>query len=111
MLGLSRTESQISQNMITTGDTLVGFDITGMLGPVEGIVEKSFAAMSVGGMGVVQGGELGNMLFDAKQQLAQAASERGANAVVGFRCAILGRNLEKSVLVYGTAVKCQKRQP
>jgi len=110
MLGLNKLDSQIAQNMITGSDSLIGFDITNIMGPVEGVVEKSFVAMSVGSIGVVDGGGLEEMLFDAKQKLARAASEVGANAVVAFRYTVIGRNLEKSVVAYGTAVKCQKCQ-
>jgi len=110
MLGLNRIDSQIGQNMITTTDELIGFNITSIMGPVEGVVEKSFMAMSVGSVGVVKGGELEEMIFDAKQKLARAASERGADAVIAFRYEVACRDLEKSVVAYGTAVTCQKHQ-
>jgi uncharacterized protein YbjQ (UPF0145 family) len=110
MLGLNKSDSQIAQSMITATDNLIGFDITSIMGPVEGVVEKSFTAISVGSIGMVDGGGLEEMLFDAKQKLAHAASELGANAVVVFRYTVIGRNLEKSVIAYGTAVKCQKNQ-
>ncbi|MDP9039191.1 MAG: heavy metal-binding domain-containing protein [Acidobacteriota bacterium] len=94
--------------MITTAETLIGFEIVQLMGTVEGVIELGFSAVSVGGVGVVNGGGLENMLFEAKQLLAQMASQRGANAVIGFRYALTGRNLEKSVVAYGTAVNVKK---
>jgi uncharacterized protein YbjQ (UPF0145 family) len=110
MLGLSRNDSQIAQTMITTADVLVGFEVTHMMGTVEAVVEKSFKAMSVGGFGIVSGGELAEMIFDAKEQLARAASDKGADAIIVFRYAVTSRELEKSVVAYGTAVKCHRRE-
>jgi uncharacterized protein YbjQ (UPF0145 family) len=108
MLGLNRNDSAIAQSMITSADTLTNFSVTSMIGPVEGIVERSFKSMSVGGIGVVSGGGLSEMVFEAKELLAREASDKGAHAVIGFRYAIASRELEKSVIAYGTAVKCQK---
>lgn len=90
--------------MITTSECLIGFEITSMLGAVEGLVERSFRSVAVGGVGFVQGGESGNMLSEAKEQMIQAATDRGANAIVGFRYALMARELEKCVVAYGTAV-------
>src|SRR5580658_4953302 len=108
MLGLNPTDGQIAQRMITTTDVLPGFEIDSVLGPVEGVVEMGFTSSSFGGLKLVKGGELENMLFAAKQELAKAAFTAGANAVIAFRYAVLGRELEKSVIAYGTAVKCRK---
>jgi uncharacterized protein YbjQ (UPF0145 family) len=94
--------------MITSADNIINFEISSMMGPVEGIVEKSFKAMAVGGIGIVSGGGLEEMIYEAKERLARAASEKGANAVIALRFAIASRELEKSVVAYGTAVKCQK---
>ena len=109
MLGLSRNVANISVSMITTSETITGFEVVQVLGIVEGIVEKSFRAVAVGGIGLVEGGELDNMLFDAKEALLQVASDRGANAVIALRYAITSRDLEKSVVAYGTAVKCRRK--
>lgn len=108
MLGLNKLDSQIAQNMITSADNLTGFEITSVMGPIEGIAEKSLTAMSVGSIGVVGGGGLDELLFEAKQRLARAASEAGANGVIAFRYAMSSRDLEKSVVAYGTAVKCER---
>ena len=108
MLGLTRDVSEIPRSMVTTTESIPGFEITTTLGTVEGIVERSFKSMSVGGIVVVQGGELSSMLRDAKRQMEQAASDQGANAIVAVRYEVGARDLEKSVVVYGTAVKCQK---
>ncbi len=69
MLGLTRDISEIPRRMVTTTESIPGFEITTTLGTVEGIVERSFKSMSVGGIGVVQGGELSSMLSDAKRQM------------------------------------------
>jgi uncharacterized protein YbjQ (UPF0145 family) len=74
--------------MITTAECIYGFKITQVLGPIEGIFEKSFTKMSLAGIGVIEGGELRNMLFDAKQELARNTYAIGANAVIGFRYAL-----------------------
>jgi uncharacterized protein YbjQ (UPF0145 family) len=79
-----------------------------MVGPVEAVVEKSFRSVAVGGIGVITGGGLDEMMFAAKEQLARAASDKGADGIIVFRYSIAGRELEKSVIAYGTAVKCQR---
>ena len=98
----------LAQKMITTAETLTGYDIASMLGPVEGIVEKGFSAVSVEGFGIVRGGGLDQLVQNAKDLVARAAAERGADAVVALRYVVSGRELEKSVVAYGTAVKCKK---
>ena len=96
--------------MITTADALIGFEITSSLGPIEAVIEKSFAGISVQGVGFIQGGGLSEMLFEAKQLLAKEASVMGAGSVIACRYALVGRELEKSVIAYGTAVKCRRQQ-
>ncbi len=108
MLGLTRDVSEIPRSMVTTTESIAGFEITTTLGTVEGLVERSFKSMSIGSIGVVQGGELSSMLSDAKRQMEQAAADRGANAIVAVRYELGARDLEKSVVAYGTAVKCRK---
>jgi len=108
MLGLTQQQSEIRNSMITTGEYLIGFEITSVLGVVGGLVEKSFSSMAVGGVGFIQGCYARDMLSEAKQQMIQAATDRGANAIVGLRYALMGRELEKCVMAYGTAVLCKK---
>jgi uncharacterized protein YbjQ (UPF0145 family) len=107
-LGLNLNEPRVSSSMITSAETLSGFEIINMMGIVEGISEGSFPAISVGGVGVQKGGGLDRLVEDARAQISRAASEKGANGIVGFRYAIIGRDLEKSVLAYGTAVLCRR---
>lgn len=108
MLGLSTDNGQIPTHLISTTASLPGYEVIEILGPVEGCAEKSFTSMKVVGLGMVDGGGLDQLLFDAKMKLASAASEKGANAVIGFRYAFAARELEKSVVAYGTAVRCRK---
>ena len=110
MLGLNRKEARwpISHSMITTADNLPGFEIVDVLGIVEGVSEGSFSSVNLGGIGLSEGGGLTKLVSDARDQLAQAAADMGADAVVGFRYEVLGRNLEKSALAYGTAVRFRK---
>ena len=69
--------------MITTGENIVGYEIVSMLGVIEAFAEKGFKSMAVAGVGIVGGGELESLLFDAKDRLARSAFEVGANAVIG----------------------------
>ncbi len=108
MLGLSRQDGQILTRLITTTGSLHGYEIIEVLGPVEGCAEKGFTSMKIAGVGAVDGGGLDELVFDAKMKLATAALEKGANAVVGYRYAFAARELEKSVVAYGTAVRCRK---
>jgi uncharacterized protein YbjQ (UPF0145 family) len=45
---------------------------------------------------------------EARGRLARAGAELGANAIVGFTYALVGREVEKSAAAYGTAVLCRK---
>jgi uncharacterized protein YbjQ (UPF0145 family) len=94
--------------MIATTEGIFGYAIKASLGPVEAVIEKGFSRASISGLGVVDGGGLSDMVFDAKQELAVAAHELGANAIVCFRYTISGRELEKSLIAYGTAVHVER---
>lgn len=107
-LGLSNIEDQVAGSMISTGETLPEYVIEKVFGIVEGLSERSFPAVGIGGVGIYKGGELDKLFEEAKQQMARNAAAFGANAIVGFRYAIMGREVEKTVLAYGTAVKCRK---
>ena len=109
MLGLNLADdSTIRLSMMTCADSLPGFEITAVVGVVEGISEKSFPILDIGNVGIARGGGLQELIEDAKNLLAQAAGELGADAIVGFRYQIMGRHVEKSALAYGTAVKCKR---
>ncbi len=97
--------------MITTSESLPGFQITDVLGVMAGVAEKSFTSVAVGNIGMVSGGGLADLVEDAKSGLVSLASQRGANGIVGFRYEVVGRDLEKSVVAYGTAVVLRKLEP
>ncbi len=61
------------------------------LGVAEGIAEKGFTGAAAYGVGVITGGELGTIVWDAKEALARSAREMGAHAVIGMSYAIAGR--------------------
>ncbi len=82
MLGLSRNDSTSAHRMITTSDVLTGFEITAMLGTVEGVAEIGFTALSLSHASVEGGGKLDELVYSAKEQLARAAFGIGANDVV-----------------------------
>lgn len=112
-LGLTRSSyvppivKEIRPRMMTSCDLVPGYDIVELVGLVEAVVERGFSAASFHGIGAVQGGGLSEMIEDARFALAKLAAERGANAVVGVRYEIAGRELEKCVLAYGSAVICK----
>ncbi len=112
-LGLSRSSyvpsivQEIRPKMMTSCESLPGHDVIESVGLVEAIVEKGFTAASFHGIGAVQGGGLNEIIEDARFALAKVAAERGANAIIGMRYEVSGRELEKSVLAYGFAVVCK----
>jgi uncharacterized protein YbjQ (UPF0145 family) len=108
MLGLNLSEARISEGLVTTAESLPGFEILSVLGIVEGVFEDSFSAVGIGGIGFEKGGEMDRLLNAAKEKLSLAAASIGANAIIGFRYEIMGRHVEKSALAYGTAVKCRR---
>lgn len=110
MLGLNTMDDYVSGSMISTGDSMPGYEIEASLGIVEGLSERSFPAVGIGGVGVFKGGDLDKLFEEAKRQAAHQAGQLGANAIIAFRYAVMGREVEKSVLAYGTAVKCRRRQ-
>jgi uncharacterized protein YbjQ (UPF0145 family) len=108
MIGLNLNEPSIPSHMITTSTTLPGFEIARVFGIVEGVSERSFPAVGVGGVGIYKGGEMDALMREARERLSHAAAELGANAVVGFTYVLVGREVEKSAAAYGTAVYCKK---
>ncbi len=109
MLGLSSFDQiSLAPSKITSSETLPGFEVIEVLGIVEGVCEKSFPILKLGGVGLHDGGGLDELISEAKKNLARAAVEKGADAVIGLRYQIMGRDVEKSAFAYGTAVKCQR---
>jgi uncharacterized protein YbjQ (UPF0145 family) len=107
-LNLSGPNEIVLDHMITTSSSLVGFEINKVLGIVEGVSERSFPAVGVAGIGIFKGGEMDVLMKEARGRLARAGAELGANAIVGFTYALVGREVEKSAAAYGTAVLCRK---
>jgi uncharacterized protein YbjQ (UPF0145 family) len=93
---------------MTSADHLPGYEITAVLGIAEGISEKSFPIIEISNIGFSKGGGLQELIEDAKNALAHAAGELGADAIISVRYQIMGRQVEKSALAYGTAVKCKR---
>ena len=111
MLSLNLSdESSVRLSMMTCANSLPGYEITAVLGVAEGIIEKSFPILEIGNVGLARGGGLQELLEDAKSALARVAGEMGADAIIGLRYQIMGRQVEKSALAYGTAVKCKKTE-
>ncbi|HZL27407.1 MAG TPA: heavy metal-binding domain-containing protein [Acidobacteriaceae bacterium] len=107
-MNITNSRSQIAQKMIATAETIAGYSVIKTFGPVEAVIEKGFSKAAIHGIGVVDGGGLSDMVFDAKQEIALAAHDLGANAVICFRYSIAGRELEKSLIAYGTAVHVEQ---
>jgi uncharacterized protein YbjQ (UPF0145 family) len=102
-LNLSSTPPYVSSDKVTTADTLPKFTIERVIGIVEVSAEGSFNAVGVGGFSVFKGGGLDGLAEKTRRLLAQAAADCGVNAIIGFRYAVAGREVEKSVLAWGTA--------
>jgi uncharacterized protein YbjQ (UPF0145 family) len=107
-LNLSQERELIAGDMFTTSSTLPSFEITKVFGVIEGVSERSFPAVGVGGVGIYKGGEMDVLMSEAKERLSRLAAKLGANAVVGFTYVLVGREVEKSAVAYGTAVRCRK---
>ena len=104
MLSLQLTEkpddNRLRDSTICTTEQFPGRTISKTLGIVEGLSNRLFTD--------VKNGSLDGLLHDAKSVMMDRASSKGADAVVGFRYEIIGRDIEKTVLVYGTAVQLSK---
>lgn len=110
LLGLTKTDDKIPFKMITNGSEVAGFEITEMLGLVEGFAEGAFPILKLGHLEMHAGGGLDRLINDAKNRLAADAALRGADAVIEARYVITSRDVEKSALAYGTAVRCRPVQ-
>jgi uncharacterized protein YbjQ (UPF0145 family) len=89
--------------MVSTTETLAGYEIVRSLGVVEGLSTSIFN-------GLIKG--VRSVLVDAMREayldmLGQAASH-GAQAIVGVRYAAPMGDVERVVMVYGTAVTVRK---
>ncbi len=102
MLGLNShvSGSELTDGGICTTDQYPGRTVLRTLGLVEG--------MSNGLFKDVQRGGLDGLLREAKSLMAERASDKGADGILGFRYEIIGRDIEKTVLAYGTAVQFAK---
>ena len=102
MLGLNShvSGSELTDGGICTTDHCPGRTIFRTLGLVEG--------MSNGLFKDVQRGGLDGLLRKAKSLMAERASDKGADGILGFRYEIISRDIEKTVLAYGTAVQFAK---
>lgn len=104
MLSLQLAEkpdtNRLRDSTICTTDEFPGRTITKTMGIVEGLANRLFTD--------VRNGSLDSLLQDAKTVMMDRASAKGADAVVGFRYEVISRDIEKTVLVYGTAVQLSK---
>jgi uncharacterized protein YbjQ (UPF0145 family) len=90
------SESHRTDHLIFTTDSVQGKTITRTIGIVEGLSNGMFTE--------VKHGSLEKLLKEAKSHLAERALSSGGNAVVGVRYEVVGRDIEKTILIYGTAV-------
>jgi uncharacterized protein YbjQ (UPF0145 family) len=109
----------LSRVIIATTNDLPGYEITETLGEVFGLTVRSRNAFSQMGAGLKSmfGGELKGMTKNLEtsrqeviQRMAEAAAERGANAVVAMRfdTSEMG-DAWTEICAYGTAVKVTQR--
>ena len=77
-LGLSDIKDHVSSSMISSADTLPDYTIEKVFGIVEGLSERSFPAVGIGGVGIYKGGELDKLFEEAKEQMARKAAASGA---------------------------------
>jgi len=102
-------------NMIlSTMNDLPGYEVTEVLGEVFGITVRSRHVGSQIGAGFksLVGGELRGMTkmladsrLEAQARLAEAAEQRGANAILAMRFDASEFQVGQEICAYGTAVK------
>jgi uncharacterized protein YbjQ (UPF0145 family) len=95
-LSAEPNELQRANRMIFTSDDIPDVSIK-VIGVVEG--------MSNGLFSDVRHGSLARLLDEAKSSMCEMALAQGANAIVAARYEVIGRDIEKTILIYGTAVK------
>jgi len=105
---------------VTTTENVPGYRVVSMLGLVFGVASRSrnSAATKGSGLMMLKGGEfdaytdlLAETCYDAMDRMRRAASEKGANAVVGAR--LVNDDMidtAGATVAYGTAVVLQKVQ-
>ncbi|HEU4411073.1 MAG TPA: YbjQ family protein [Polyangiaceae bacterium] len=104
--------------IVTTGNEVAGFRITGYLGVVRGIVVRSpsFGAGVLGAFKSLAGGNVREFIevceaarHEAYAQMLANAEELGAHAVIGMRYdATEFMQGATEVLAYGTAVHLER---
>ena len=105
--------------VVTTND-ISGYEVVETYGEVFGVLVRSRNALSNFGAGLksIIGGEIGayskllsDSRFEAVERLKEAASKKGANAVLAMRfdTGDIGGTMNE-VAAYGTAVKIQPKQ-
>lgn len=106
---------RIEKIIVTTGNEVAGYQITGYLAIVRGIVVRatSIGKGILGGLKALGGGNIKEFTevceaarHDAYQQMMEHAKEVGADAIIGMRYdATEFTQGSTEVLVYGTAVR------
>lgn len=107
--------------LIATTETLAGYEIAEVFGEVFGLTVRSRNAASQLGAGLkaIVGGELRGMTKNLEQartevleRLADAAAEKGGNAVVAMRfdTSEMG-GVWSEICAYGTAVRVVPKGP
>lgn len=103
------------QILVVTMNDIPGYEVVEVYGEVFGVLARSRNALSTIGAGFksIIGGEIGaytkllsDSRIEATERMKQAASEKGANAIIAMRfdTSELGNNMNE-VAAYGTAVK------
>lgn len=101
MLGLNNYSGKtLSDRVICTTDQYPGKTVATALGLVEGMANGLFKD--------VQRGGLEELLTQAKAIMAERAIDKGADGILGFRYQVISRDIEKTVIAYGTAVQFAK---
>lgn len=101
--------------LAVTMNDIPGYEVVEVYGEVFGVMTRSRNAFSNLGAGLksIVGGEIGaytkllsDSRIEATERMKQAASEKGANAVIAMRfdTGEIGQNMNE-VAAYGTAVK------
>lgn len=101
--------------VVTTGNEVTGYSISGYIGIVRGIVVRSpsIGQSFLGGLKQLVGGNIEAYATvceaareEAYERMVQHAKEKGADAIIGMRydATDFSENVTE-VLAYGTAVK------
>jgi uncharacterized protein YbjQ (UPF0145 family) len=104
--------------LVVTMNDIPGYEIVEVYGEVFGVLARSRNLLSTMGAGFksIIGGEIGGYTkllsdsrIEATERMKEAASKKGANAVIAMRfdTGEIGNNMNE-VAAYGTAVKIRK---